>query len=224
MSNMKLAQKQNGSVALLAGLITSVLLLIAASIFGYWAYGGRQDFKNNVDQKVAVAVAQAKQEESTSKDAEFAEISKSPVKTYLGPESFGSINLKYPKTWSGYVKTASDSPPFVDGYFNPGVVPNAEVDSSAFALRIRVGGDSYNAIMERYSSNVEDGTVKVSPYKLPKVPGVVGSKITGLITDTKKGTLIVLPLRANALEIWTESDKYLPDFSKYILPNFNFAP
>jgi hypothetical protein len=78
--------------------------------------------------------------------------------------------------------------------------------------------------METFKSGVQGGLAKVSPYKLPKVPGVVGSKITGAIESEKKGTLIILPLRANALEIWTESDKYLNDFNKYILPNLSFSP
>jgi hypothetical protein len=78
--------------------------------------------------------------------------------------------------------------------------------------------------MEAYSSRVEDGTVKISPYKLPKVSNVIGSKVVGQLDQDKKGTLIILPLRANALEIWTESDKNLNDFSKYILPHLSFSP
>jgi hypothetical protein len=173
---------------------------------------------------VAAAVAVAKQTESTRKDAEFAELSKSPLKTYVGPEAFGSIDLKYPKTWSGYVINTSDNSPYIDGYFSPNVVPDVGTDISTFALRIRVSSDSYSTLLENYNSNVEDGTVKVSPYKLPKVPKVVGSKVVGQLSNTKKGTLIIVPLRANALEIWTESDKYLNDFNKYILPNLTFAP
>ena len=224
MSSMKLAHQQDGSAAVVATLIVTVLLLIGALGFGFWAYSGRQDYKNNSDQKVADAVAVAKQAESTRKDAEFAELSKSPLKTYVGPEAFGSIDLKYPKTWSGYVINTSDNSPYIDGYFSPNVVPDVGTDTSTFALRIRVSSDSYSTLLENYNSNVEDGTVKVSPYKLPKVPKVVGSKVVGQLSNTKKGTLIIVPLRANALEIWTESDKYLNDFNKYILPNLTFAP
>jgi hypothetical protein len=223
---MKLVQRQSGSTAVIAALVGTVLLLIIALGFGVWAYSGRQDYKTNVDQKVADAVTAAKLAESTRKDAEFAEISKSPLKTYLGPEAFGSIQLKYPKSWSGYVINSSDNSPYIDGYFSPGVVPDIEAESSTFALRIQVSSDSYSTLLENYSSGVEDGTVKVSPYKLPnsKVSKIVGSKIVGQLTDNKKGTLIIVPLRANALEIWTESDKYLHDFNKYILPNLTFRP
>lgn len=224
MSSMKLRQNQTGSVALIASLVVTVLLLFGALGFGFWANAGRQDYKNNVDQKISVAVTAAKQAESTRKDQEFAELSKSPLKTYIGPESYGSVHVNYPRTWSGYVVTPVSGAPYVDGYFNPGVVPGVGVTGSAYALRIRVNSSSYSTLMEAFKSNVQAGQTKVSPYKLPKVPGVIGSKVTGAIDNQKKGTLIVLPLRANALEIWTESDKYLNDFNKYILPNLSFAP
>lgn len=224
MSSMPPNQTQSRPVGLIVTIVITVLLLIGATAFGFWAFSERQDYKNNVDQKVAAAVSQAVQAESSRKDAEFAEISKSPLKTYVGPEAYGSINLKYPKTWSGYVVTSTQGTPYVDGYFSPGVVPNVDDSASLFALRIRVRGDSYSTVMENYASGVEDGSVKVSPYRLSKVSKVIGSKVVGQLDNDKKGTLIVLPLRANALEIWTESDKYLGDFNKYILPNLSFAP
>lgn len=224
MSSMKLRQNQTGSVALIASLAVAVLLLCGSLGFGFWANAGRQDYKDNAEQKIAVAVTAAKQAESTRKDQEFAELSKSPLKTYIGPESYGSIRINYPKSWSGYVVTSATSAPYVDGYFNPGVVPGVEVEGSAYALRIRVNSSSYSALMGTFKSGVQGGLAKVSPYKLPKVPGVIGSKVTGAIENEKKGTLIILPLRANALEIWTESDKYLNDFNKYILPNLSFSP
>lgn len=218
-------QSQSRSIGLIVGLVTTVLLLIGAIGFGFWAFGERQDYKDNVDAKVAAAVTDAKQAESARKDAEFAEISKSPLRTYVGPEAFGSIHLQYPRTWSGYVISSTENTPYIDGYFSPGVVPDTQSEASVFALRIRVSSDSYSTIMTNYESNVQDGTAKVQPYKLAKVPNVVGSKVVGTLADSeRKGTLIVLPLRANALEIWTESDKYLNDFNKYILPNLSFSP
>ncbi len=224
MSNMKLRQTQSGSTALIVSLVLAVALLIGALGFAIWAYSGMQDYKKNVEDKITVAETAAKNAEKIKNDKEFAEISKSPIKTYKGPDAYGGIIVKYPKTWSGYVVTDTDSAPFVDGYFNPGVVPGVASDTSTFALRVRVNSDSYSTIMENYKSGVDEGTVKVSPYKLKQVPGVVGSKVTGVIHDEKKGTLIVLPLRANALEIWTESDAFLGDFTKYILPNISFSP
>jgi type II secretory pathway pseudopilin PulG len=220
---MKSVSSERGSVAVIAALVIAVVLLIGVGVFAMSTYQKEQDYKNNVDQKVAAAQAVAKQQESAAKDKEFAEVSKNPLKTYRGPEDYGSIVLKYPKTWSGYVVNQSDSP-YLDGYFEPGVVPDSQNQSSVFALRIQVTSDSYSSVLSNFESQVQDGTVKIVPYHLPKVPKVVGSKITGQIEDQKTGTLILLPLRANALQIWTESGAYLNDFNKYIIPNLTFSP
>ncbi len=224
MSSMKTRHSQEGSAALVVVLVLLSMLLVGALGFGYWAFSERQDYKNNSDQKVAAAVEQAKQDTSILKDKQFAEESKSPFRTYVGPSAFGSVILKYPKTWSAYVISHTDSAPYVDGYFAKGTVPDAQAENSVFALRIRVSGESYADIMSEYTSAAQDGTTKISAYKLPKVPSVVGSKVTGTLTNNKQGTLIVLPLRANALEIWTESDSALADFNKNILPNISFSP
>lgn len=224
MSSMHISQRQSGSVVLVASLVITVILLIGAAVFGFWAYGQSQDYKNNVDQKIAVAVADADKQITAQKEKEFAEKAKSPLKTYVGPTAYGSITLQYPKTWSGYVETPADGTPYVDGYFQPGVVPQADDESSTFALRIRVSGESYSSIMQNYASNAQSGAVQVTPYRLPKMPHIVGSKVVGQLDNQKNGTLIVIPLRAYALEIWTESNAHLNDFNKYILPNISFSP
>lgn len=224
MSNMKPGHTQDGSAALVVVLVVLAVLLMGAVGFGYWAFSERQDYKTNSDQKVAAAVERAKQETSILKDKQFAEESKSPLRTYVGPSAFGSIIVKYPKTWSAYVSSHTDTAPYVDGYFAKGTVPDANAENSVFSLRVRVSGENYADIMSQYASLVEDGTTTVKAYKLPKVPNVVGSKVTGMLLNNKQGTLIVLPLRANALEVWTESDASLADFNKYILPNLSFSP
>ena len=39
---------------------------------------------------------------------------------------------------------------------------------------------------------------------MAKVPSVVGVEITGQIQEQKTGVLVVLPLRNQVLEVWTE--------------------
>ncbi|HET6924909.1 MAG TPA: hypothetical protein VFH39_03715 [Candidatus Saccharimonadales bacterium] len=87
-------RNQSGAInVLLLPLIIAVLLLIAAGSFGYWAYSGRQDYKNNVDAKIAVAVANAVKAEDVKKAAEYVEASKQPLRTYVGPEQYGALRV-----------------------------------------------------------------------------------------------------------------------------------
>lgn len=226
-SNMKRLTSQSGVTAVGLSLTITVVLLLGAIGFGAWAYMERQDYKNNTDQKVAVAVEQAKQVQAQELEKEFTERYKKPLTVYKGPSAFGSIRLKYPKTWSGYVEESSQSSPYLDGYFAPGVVPSKDDRSSVFSLRFEVTRESYSDTMSRYETYVQQGQSKVAPYALPKVEAVVGSKITGKILTNDgegQGTMIILPLRANSLKVWVMSNRFEKDFNKYILPNLTFSP
>lgn len=213
---------QEGAVnALVLPFIITVVLLVAALGFGFWAYGGYTDYKNNSDQKVAVAVKAAQDATSVQKDKEAAEAAKSPYKTYKSPDEFGSISLTYPKTWSGYVNASTQASPPLDAYFNPDVVPSVSDQGSTFALRMQVINQSYSDTLAAF--NDQEG-VTVSPYALPKVPKAVGAKITGQIESEKQGIMVILPDRDKTLQVYTESAAFTNDFNNIILPNLTFAP
>ena len=65
--------KKHHAWGLIISLIVSLLLLLGAIGFGVWAYGGREDYKNNVDQKISAAVEVAQKQKSEEKDKEFIE-------------------------------------------------------------------------------------------------------------------------------------------------------
>ena len=216
---------QSGSInGLLIPLIVSVLLLVGAGVFAVWAYQGRQDYKNNVDAKIAVANAQAIKAEDSKKDAQFAEYAKQPLKTYVGPEAYGAIHVLFPRTWSGYVDESGSGDGPVNGYFYPNIVPATTDPTVTFALRVQVLNESYSDAMHVYSSFVTDNKGTVTAYALPKLPSVVGSRLDGQIQDNKQGSMIVLPLRDKTLQVWTESPQFLNDFNSNILPNLTFSP
>lgn len=205
----------------------SIVLLIAAISFGAWAYSSRQDYKQHSDAKSAVAVQVAVQKEDTAKDAAFAQQEKDPLTTYNGPQAYGSVVLRYPKTWSGYVDTSGTgaSTP-VDGYFASGVVPSISDMSSVFALRLQVLNQSYAQTLQAFATAQKEGTLTVSAYALPKLPSVTGVHVAGKLSDGDSSTItmVVLPLRSGTIELSTEGDQYLNDFNTNILPNFSFSP
>jgi hypothetical protein len=224
MSGMSVRNQSGAINILLIPLILLGLFFIGALSFAAWAYQGRQDYKNNVDQKISDAVVVAKQQESTVKDKEFAEKEKSPFKTYNGPSAYGSISLQYPKTWSGYVSDNTGNDPYVDGYFYPGVVPTVTNEKAVFALRIQVVQQSYSDVLTSFQNSVDEGKITVSPYKLPKVSSVVGSRLEGQVENEKTGTMILLPMRDKTLKIWTNAVQFRGDLDTYILPNITFSP
>lgn len=217
---------QAGAVSgLVISLVLVVILLVGAISFGGWAYSSRQDYKDNTDTKISAAVAVAKQQESALKDQQFAQASKSPLKTYNGPEAYGSVVVNYPKTWSGYVDDTGSGSALVDGYFAPGVVPSITGQSSVFALRVQVLNTPYSQSLQTFQGQQQNGGLTINAYALPKLPKVTGVELTGQLSDgTSNVTMVVLPLRSETLEISTEGNQYLSDFNTYILPNFSFSP
>ena len=220
-----LKHNQDGAVSgLLISLVLAVLLLLGAAGFGVWAFNSRQDYKNHVDAKIKVADGIAKQQQSAADQIQFTQEAKQPFRTYTGPEAYGSLVVQFPKTWSAYIDDSGTGNFLVDGYFAPSVVPSINTQASVFALRIQVINQSYNQTLLGFSRELQNGKLTTSAYALPKLPKIVGIKAVGQISSQTTATMIVLPLRSQTLEIWTEGNQYLDDFNNNILPNFSFSP
>lgn len=222
---ISLHKAQRGSLnALLLPLIGVSLLFVLSIVFGVWVYGQMSDYKNNSDSKSADAVSLAVKKEDAKKLVEFTEASKNPLKTYNGPSAYGSVQVQYPKTWSAYVIEQNTDSNSIDGYFNPNFVPAVSDLGSSFALRVRVLNQSYANTVQSFQGNIKAARVTAAPYSFAKVPNVVGTKLDGQIATGKQGTMIIMPLRASTVEVWTENSTAAADFVTYILPNFSFAP
>lgn len=214
---------ENGAVSLLLIALIFVLLMFFGALgFGYWAYAERTDYKNNVDEKISTAVEVAKKETATQKDNDFIQREKEPLKEYAGPSSFGSVSVKYPKTWSAFVDENGSSTP-VDGYFHPNFVPNIK-GGTAFALRLQISNATYAEEIKNFDSAVKNGDARAKPYKPVNVDNIIGTQVVGKIDTNKSGVMILLPLRDKTIKIWTEDSQFVPDFENNILKNFKFSP
>ena len=212
----------NGGIAAVVTIVLLAGFFVAALGFAVWAYQGRQDYKNNSDQKVAAAVVTAKDQQKKEDAKAITDAKNNPFDTYQGPEQYGSLVVKYPRSWSSYVDSTGKSNAVLDGYFYPGTVPSLNDAGSVFALRIQVLSQSYSDAVSNINS--QQNKAKVAPYALPKVPSVVGIRVDGSLTQNKTGSMIVLPLRDKTIEIWTESPQFQQDFNNNILPNVSFSP
>jgi hypothetical protein len=225
MSSMKRNSEQGEINVLLIPVILLAILFIGVGGFAFWAYSGRQDYKDNSDAKVAVAVGANTKTVQAQDAKQYAEAAKNPLTVYTGPDAFGSVKVSYPKTWSAYVDTSNNGQP-LDAYFHAGYVPSTN-SQQTYNLRVQVNSQSYSSILTQYAGLIQTGKIVTAPYNLPKVPSVIGTRLTGQVllnSPTGTGTLILLPLRSTTLEIWTESNTYLSDFNTYILPNLTFSP
>lgn len=210
--------------ALLLPLIIVGLLLVGALAFAIYAFSGMQDYKNNSDEKSAAAVTAAVKVSDAKKEAAFAEASKSPLKTYSGPAAYGSLQVPYPKTWSAYVIEQAGSGASVDAYFNPNFVPSTNVTTNTFALRAKISNQAYASVLQTYQATIKNGKLTAVPYAFPKVPNTIGTRLTGEIQSGKQGSMVIVPLRDNTLQVWTEGSSAVTDFETYVLPGLSFSP
>lgn len=103
-------------------------------------------------------------------------------------------------------------------------MPNVSNNDQTYALRAELVSESYDQVLNDYEGNVKSGKVTITPYRLPKVPNIVGSRIEGQLTTNKQGTMVILPLRNMTLKIWVDASSFAPDFNNIILPNVTFTP
>lgn len=212
--------KRHRGMGLMILLVLFIILTLVAAGFGFWAFGERNDYKNNVDEKVEAAVATAVEAAEKAKEADFAERMKSPHDTYQGPAAFGSVGIKYPRTWSAFVTEEDKGSTPIDGYFHPNVIPGTR-SGTAYALRLQVLSSDYARELARFDSDSKSGKVRVSAIELQ---GVTGARIDGEIEKDRQGSTVLLPIRDKTLKLSTESEAFMDDFNKTILTNLTFSP
>jgi len=207
-------------------IVLLALVLVGSLAFGFWAFSGRQDYKNKADVKIAAAVKAAKEAQATELQKQFDEQSKSPTKSYQGPVTSGSIAFSYPKTWSAYIDEGTNNQQ-VNAYFHPDKVPGFNT-KSAYALRVEMLNTDYSQVVNTLSKQNKEGGLKASAYIPPKMVGVTnvqaGTRFDGPIASDKTGAIVVIKVRDKTLKIYTESTDYLNDFDNIILPSLTYLP
>jgi len=213
-------------VGLVIGLLVISLLLIVTMIFAFWSYKQMKDYKNNTDQKVSAAIKTANAVQKQQLETQFADQQKSPLKTYSGPSQYGSIKISYPKTWSAYIiEQINNTNLPVDAYCYPDFVPGVSLNNINYSLRFQIVGDSYNSVLNQYSSSISKGTLRATPYIPDQVKGAtVGVRLDGQLGQNKNGSMIILSVRDKVLKIWTEDNTKIDDFNNYILKNLSYLP
>lgn len=201
-------------------MIIVVFLLVVMTGVSIWAYSLYNDQRNNVNARVEEAVIKAEDALRVELETDFNEREKSPLATFNGSATLGSIVLKYPKTWSAYIKQRESGTVGIEGYFHPRFVPDLQSET-AYALRLSLVNRSFDSELTKYQRNVESGKLKSTPVT---VAGVEGVRIDGPYDSGIEGSIVLLPLRDKTLKVFTESTDFLKDFNGTILENLSFIP
>ena len=111
----------------------------------------------------------------------------------------------------------------VNAFFHPKTVNDVTSDVPV-ALRFQIIDKQYATALKGYSAKVKNEKVKVSAYKVEKVPEANAVKIVGEIITGQTDTLVMVEVRDKTLLIWTEATNYVADFEKFVLKSLTFEP
>ncbi len=210
---------ETGGVSIM--LIMVIILSVATILFGglsIWAYTEYQKASNDVNGQVQVAVLEAQKEQQDELEERFADREKEPNRDFVGPDDYGRVTFKYPKTWSVYVASDPTRGGKYEAYLHPVTVPRISA-SEQFALRVTIEERDYDQVIDSYRSKVNNGDLRSSATQSQ---GNVGTRFDGNFTQNIRGSAVVYKLRDKTLTLRTDANTFTSDFDSLIATvNFN---
>lgn len=193
-------------------LVIVSLIAAAAIVFAVYFYLQWDEAQTNVDGKVAVAEAIAREEQSAIDEANFAEREKQPYLEFAGPSDYGGLNFMYPKTWSVYIsKDASNGGDF-EAFFHPVQVESVS-STTINALRVSIYNRPIDKVRGTYDSLVKNGKLTTSVFQ---VGSISGDRFDGAISNAITGSLVMFKVNDKTVVVQTDAALFRPDFEKLI--------
>jgi len=205
--------REHGAVSgmLVAVVGLSVLVLILGS-FGIWAFVSYNDAKDDVDGKIAIAVAQAKEDQGNVDEEKYAEQIKQPYDNFKAPDDYCSVSLQYPRTWSAYESEQLSNGSDYKSYFSPGVIPVIS-DDTQYALRVSILQKDYDDVINTYQNLVQSGKLQSSTTN---ANGQQGTRLDGDFSHNIRGSAVIYQCRQQTIVVQTDASAWKDDFENII--------
>lgn len=208
-----LHKHEEGGASLL--LIAVIILGLTTVVFGglsIWAYTQYQAKSTDVNGQIKVAVVEAEKAQQEIDEKKFAEREKEPNRDFVGPDDYGRVTFKYPKTWSVYIASDPTKGGKYEAYLHPVTVPKVSA-TEQFALRVTVEERDYDQVIESYKSKVNNGDLASSATTSQ---GNTGTRYDGNFSENIRGSAVVYKIRDKTLTIRTDANTFKPDFDALI--------
>ena len=208
---------------LIKTIVIVVLSLVAITFIGLfvWMFMRYDEAQTDVDYKISVAVAEAKDEQAQQDQIRQADEEKYPYRTFSGPADYGQLTFEYPKTWSVYIEADASNGGDFKAYLNP-IEVNTVSDDTINALRVSILDDSYEEIVGKYQKelNKKDSQLTMQSVTIGDVEKgteVTANRYTGTIPGTDlSGYIVVFKIRDKTVVMQTDSVLFEEDFNKLL--------
>lgn len=211
--NMKFSKTEAGFVS--GRVIVITILSITTAIFlglSIWAFIAYTDQKTDVDTRVANAVSVAEKKQADADEAKFTKLEKEPNRKFVGPDDYGRVTFKYPKTWSVYVDKDVTRGGTFSAYLNPVTVPPVS-KSQQFALRVTIEEKDYDKVLASYDSDVKRGDLRSSSVT---ANGVSGTRLDGSFSKDIRGSAAIFKIRDKTLTVRSDANTFKKDFNALV--------
>lgn len=208
----------------IAGLVKTIaiiaLSLISVTFIGLfiWMTVEKNEAQSDVDEKISVAEAQARDEQSSKMEAEFLEREKYPFKIFSGPADYGQLSFEYPKTWSVYIAAAANTGGDFNAYFNP-IQVDAVGKDTVNALRVTIRDKSFDDVTAEYQKAMDkkDSNLRIESTTIGKDNNITANKYTGTIPNTSlSGFIVTFKIRDKTAILQTDSVLFQADYDKLL--------
>lgn len=194
-----------------------VLSLIAATFIGLfiWMLVQYNDASTDLEGKINAAVAEAKDTQATELEKEFLNREKYPLREFSGPEDYGHLSFKHPKTWSVFVNKDATKGGDFEAYLNPGEV-SPIADTTVNALRVKIIDKSFDAVAAEYQKEInrKGSTLKVESTTINNVSA---NRYTGTLPGSElNGIVVIFKIRDKTAVIQTDTILFQEDFDALI--------
>lgn len=198
-------------------IVVSLLAVLFIGLF-IWMTLKWSEASTNVQGKIDVAVAEAKNQLQAKLENEFAEKEQYPFLTFSGPADFGSLTFEYPKNWSVYIPDDASRGGEFNAYLNPGQV-NVVSDTTIMALRVSIRTEQIDSVLEDYNRKVQDGEMTVASKVVNKINVNV---FTGKLDNDYQGIVCIFKIRDKTAILRTDSSNVFRENFEKILSTIRF--
>ena len=205
-------KQQSGNVVYIAIIVVVSVLMVVFGGLAIWAYSNYQSASNDVEGQKSRAVAEAQKKQIEQDEEKFAQREKEPNRDFVGPDDYGRLTFKYPKTWSAYEAKDIARGGNYEAYLNPVVVPPV-TQTQQFGLRVLIENKDYDTVVAQYESLIKKGDLRSGATS---AHGNTGVRLDGNFTKDIRGSAVIYKLRDKTVTLRTDADNFKPDFEKII--------
>jgi len=210
----KVKSHDNSSLIKTVVIILLSLLLFGALLLAYYFNNEYKIASADVESQIATAVVTREKEITDKLEADFAEREKLEYRDLSGPEDYGSLSFKYPKTWSVYVKQDASKGGEYEAYLHPRIVPPLS-NETVIALRVNIKSEDFESINERYKSRLDDRE-HILESSVITINGQNATRYDGALPSGLEGSLVIFKIRDKTVIMQTDATIYREDFNKIL--------